>query len=127
LIQKYINNEFDASLTKQLALLLGNRSEVINKVYQAQGKQFLASIVEMIATIDHPSINSVHEENIRLFLEPFLTLDEVKRKGISFCGSYAWGRKAQVIKILEECNINRFKFVKEPIVELAEYTLKSTV
>jgi N-acetylglucosamine kinase-like BadF-type ATPase len=127
LIQKYLNNAFDAPLTEQLALLLGNRSEVINKVYQAQGKQFLASIAEIIATIDHPSINSVHEENIRLFLDPFLTLDAVTMKGISFCGSYAWGRQAQVIKILEECNINRFKFVKEPIVELAEYTVKSTV
>jgi N-acetylglucosamine kinase-like BadF-type ATPase len=127
LIQKYLNNEFDVTLIEQLSLLLGNRSEVINKVYQPQGKTFIASLAATVAHFEHPSINSVHEENIRLFLKPFLNITAVKEKGISFCGSYAWGRQEQVIKILVERNINNYKFVKEPIVDLAEYTLKSTV
>ena len=127
LIQKYLNNDFDESLMEQLTLLLGNRSEVINKVYQPQGKTFIASLAATVAHTDHPSINSVHEENIRLFLKPFLNITAVKEKGISFCGSYASGRQDQVIEILEECNIKCLKFVKEPIVDLAEYTVKSTV
>ena len=125
LIQKYLNNEFDTHLTEDLRLLIGNRAEVMNKVYQPQGKSFIASLAETVANIDHSSIHSVHEENIRLFLDPFI--DAIKEKGISFCGSYAWGRQAQVINILGERNINNYKFVKEPIVDLAEYTLKSTV
>ncbi len=125
LIQKYLNNEFDTHLTEDLRLLIGNRAEVMNKVYQPQGKSFIASLAETVANIDHPSIHSVHEENICLFLDPFI--EAIKEKGISFCGSYAWGRQQQVIKILVERNINNYKFVKEPIVDLAEYTLKSTV
>jgi glucosamine kinase len=125
LIQKYLNNEFNPHLTEELRLLIGNRSEVINKVYQPQGKAYIASLAVIVANIDHPYIHAVHEENIRLFLDPFI--DAIKEKGISFCGSYAWGRQAQVIKILGERNINKYKFVKEPIVDLAEYTLKSTV
>jgi hypothetical protein len=125
LIQKYLNNEFNPHLTEELRLLIGNRTEVMNKVYQPQGKAYIASLAVIVANIDHPSIHAVHEENIRLFLDPFI--DAIKEKGISFCGSYAWGRQAQVIKILGERNINKYKFVKKPIVDLAEYTLKSTV
>jgi N-acetylglucosamine kinase-like BadF-type ATPase len=125
LIQKYLNNQFDTHLTEELRLLIGNRSEVINKVYQPEGKAFISSLAATVANIDHASIHSVHEENIRIFLDPFI--ESIKEKGISFCGSYAWGRQEQVIKILGESNINTYKFVKEPIAELAKYTVKHTV
>lgn len=125
LIQKYLNNQFDAHLSEELRLRIGNRSEVINKVYQPDGKTFISSLAATVANIDHAAIHSVHEENIRIFLDPFV--EAIKEKGISFCGSYAWGRQEQVIKILGECNINTYKFVKEPIAELAKYTVKHTV
>jgi glucosamine kinase len=125
LIQRYLNNQFDAHLTEELRSLIGNRVEVINKVYQPDGKAFISSIAATVANIDQASIHSLHEENIRLFLDPFLEV--IKEKGISFCGSYAWERQEQVIKILGERNIKTYKFVKEPIAELVKYTVKHAV
>ena len=127
LIQKYLNNEFDPDLQSQLNQLLGNRTEVINKVYQSSGKSFVASIAESVSTIVHPSIIAVHEENIQLFLDPFLNLTAVKDNGISFCGSYACGNQELVRKILSKRNIISNTFVKKPIVGLAEYTMKATL
>jgi len=127
LIQKYLNNGFDSDVCSQLTRLIGNRSEIIEKTYQPNGKSFIASIAALVSELDHPSVYAVHEVNMRLFLDPLMEINELKKCGICFCGSYAWGRQEQLKKILSECNINSHKFVKEPIVDLAEYTVRVTL
>ena len=123
LIQKLLNNELSGSLSKELFNLLGNRGEILSKIYSEKGKKFISSIQtsEFITKEELiQEISMIHRENIRLFIQTSLPAI-TKETSISFVGSYA-NFNSKLLE--EELQFNNWKLetvIQKPIQGLAEY------
>lgn len=123
LIQKLLNNELSGSLSAELYQALGNRGEILSKIYSEKGRTFISSIQtnEFITKEELiQEISIIHRENIRLFIQTSLPAI-VKETSISFVGSYAYFHEKLLTEELRFNNWKLVRVIQKPIQGLVEY------
>lgn len=117
LIQKLLNNELSGSLSTALHSTLGNRGEILSKIYSEKGKKFISSIQtnEFITKEELiQEISMIHRENIRLFIQTSLPAI-TKETSISFVGSYAFYNSILLEEELQSYKWKLEKVIQKPI------------
>lgn len=128
LISKYLMGQFSEETMITLSKLLGNRSEILNHVYGNNGKSYLSSLSFLTKGLKETNFEvlSIHEENLRLFVDGCFSVFYRKEKELFIVGSYGFFNQEIVNKILEKHNIKLTKSVQYPIKFLTDYVLKNT-
>ncbi len=124
LLNSLLNHEFDAKLSNDLHSLLGDKTEVLRKVYSSEGKNFISSLALLTKSYNTPFsvIENVHFLNFQHFISKYLDNQNIN---ISIVGSYAFHNKLILKKCLEKNDFNLINCVQYPIKSLTDYILKS--
>ena len=124
LLNSLLNNEFDSKLSNNLFNLLGDKSEIIRKVYSSEGKNFISSLAVLSKELDSPNsvIENIHLINFQSFISKYLN-DKQINNDISIVGSYAFHNKSILIKCLEKNNFNLINCIQYPIISLTDYII----
>ena len=124
LLSSLLNNDFDSELSKDLHFLLGDKSEIFQKVYGSEGKRFISSLAELTKEFNKPNsvIEKIHVLNFQSFISKYLN---EKNKDISIVGSYAYHNKLILKNCLEKNDFNLINCVQYPIIPLIDYILKN--
>lgn len=125
ILNKLLNGLFSIELTTKLYDLLGERSEIFEKMNQSNAKDFLASISKLIGENNSNEIRNVHLFNLEIFIS--LYLKNLKREDrIGVIGSYGFYNQSKLSDLLNNrVNFNP-TFEQYPISKIAEYLSKHT-
>ena len=124
LLSSLLNNEFDLELSNELYSLLGDKSEIVQKVYSSEGKRFISSLAELTKEFNQPNsvIEKIHILNFQSFISKYLN---DKNKDISIVGSYAYHNISILKNCLEKNDFNLINCVQYPIMSLTDYIVKT--
>lgn len=123
LLNKLLNQEIASDIAIKLNEILGNRNEILEKVYSAYGKDFISSIASLTKGL--PELLPLHRENLHLFISKYL-IGKVKNKSISIVGSYGFHFQSIFDEILKSNNLKLEKSIQFPINHLTDYIEKLT-
>lgn len=129
LLSDYMNGAFSQETRTILRERLGDRSEILKKVYGEQGKDYISSLSKI--TSDLKVVNSdillLHFQNINLFVKKYLLGNNLYGRNISFVGSYAYFNKDLLTEILQQHNYKLKNVTQYPINSLTDYIEKMTL
>lgn len=120
LLQNFFNDTFTFECNIEITRLLGDRNTIMQAVYGAKGKDYIASLPLIFVSTIFSEIGSLHEENIRLFIKMYF-IDKQIVKPVHFVGSYAFYNQEILGKVLEENDLKLGSVIKKPIEQLTEY------
>lgn len=123
LLQNYFHDKFTFECNLEITRLLGDRDTVMQAVYGARGKDYIANLPLVFSNTIFSEISSLHEENIRLFIEKYFAEKQIVNP-IHFIGSYAYYNQDLLRQILEENGLKLGNVVRKPISTLTEYHKK---
>lgn len=119
LLFKLLNNDLSHQLQQKLFDIIGDRNEIIGKVYSEDGQTFVSSLAKKISALNSKEIKDLHLANFQLFTEKYLK--GIGGEKIKVVGSYA-NYHADILKqALDEYNISLIGLVERPIDSLTEY------
>lgn len=127
LLNKLLNKEIETETAIKLHEILGNRTEILEKVYSADGKDFISSIASLTKELipNHPEINNLHRQNLELFISNYL-IGKTKDDSISIVGSYGFHFRLIFDELLKSNNLELEKSIQYPIKHLTDYIMKHT-
>jgi glucosamine kinase len=122
LIHNLLNKKLSIELSLHLHSILGDEHGILEHIYGANGKKWIGELAALVGNSDE--IQTLHRENIRLFLK--LHLSQIKKKytEISFVGSYAFHQKDILIEELKQYNLTLRKIAQKPIEEIVDFTVE---
>lgn len=123
LLQNYFNNRFTFECNLEITRLLGDRDTIMQAVYGARGKEYIANLPLVFSTTIFTEISNLHEENIRLYIRMHFIGKQIVSP-INFIGSYAHYNYELLRKVLEENDLKLGKVIKKPIELIADYHKK---
>lgn len=129
LLSDYLNGSFDADTTKSLFELLGDRTEVLKKVYGENGKDYISSMSVLTNALKQTSnqVLEIHKKNINFFIEKYIFKKSEISSTISFVGSYAFFNRDILFEILQNHNYSLKNTLQYPIDSLTDYIEKMTL
>lgn len=122
LIESYLRNELDSETNQLLKTILQDRSILMAQTYSKDGVSFVSSLAVKCQNIESDIIRIIHEQNIQLFRDKYLS-SEIKDIGI--IGSYAKGNETIIKSVFDPIIVSNC--IERPIHLLTEYFLKATV
>jgi glucosamine kinase len=125
LIGAYLNKELESALDLKMKGLVGERGEVLNKVYSAEGRSFLSGLSKSVSGFLNPQILKLQEKNIDLFLELTIPKLTATNGTVYFTGSYAWHNRRLIEDLLKKRGQICGDIVDRPIGKLSEYFLRT--
>ena len=120
-IQKYLDNQCSIEYKELIETTFGNRSFLLEKIYGNDGKKFIGEFQLHTENTDLKlEINSIHRENIELFLTKYLPKNKTIAE-ISFVGSYAFFNEELLKESLLKRGVRLKKTIQKPIYELMKF------
>ncbi len=125
LITKFLKGDFEESTMNLLSKLLGNRSEIMSKVYGEHGKSYLSSLALLVKDFQdtHLEIEKCHYENIDNFLNISLLDSCIDVRDLYVVGSYGYFNQEILKKILATSDIKLIKCIQYPIRFLSDFVI----
>jgi N-acetylglucosamine kinase-like BadF-type ATPase len=125
LITKFLKGDFEESTMNLLSKLLGNRSEIMSKVYGEHGKSYLSSLALQVKGVKghNLEIEKCHYENINNFLKISLSNSCSNITDVYVVGSYGYFNQEILKKILATSDINLIKCIQYPIRFLSDFVI----
>ncbi|MES2799659.1 MAG: hypothetical protein V4638_06555 [Bacteroidota bacterium] len=124
LLKLLLENRLSTELTQEIHIAIGDRSEIISKVYSENGRNFVANLALQFGASESKEIQWIHELNITTFLNSIESLKNLK-KGIAFTGSYAFHQRHLIKEILIGKQVPIINVIQKPIEQITDYFLKS--
>jgi glucosamine kinase len=121
LISQLLNNELHLTFSKYLYQQLGNRENILEKVYGKNGKNWLSSLPIQLNNLEFlKEIEHIHHQNISEFLEKHFQKN-MNLKKMYFVGSYAFHYLEYIKRELLKKNISVSEFIEKPIQKMTNY------
>lgn len=118
LLNQLLNNKFEEQLCSKLHEILGNKEEIINKVYGIHSKQFIGSIAEKTNSLsNNTEMVALHRNNLKIFIETLQTSFK-KNLPVGIIGSYGYNNQTIINELFQSKNIPLPIYISHPIKQL---------
>ncbi len=127
LVNEYLEGRLSDKLMQSIEHTIGDRSDVLSKVYSPKGRDFLAMLSKLFGDGNDPELLLLHEQNLRSFLKVVQQRYAKHDQPIHFTGSYACANQEMIEKLMSDMGLSVGKFIARPIEELPEYFFRTAV
>ncbi len=127
LITKFLKGDFEESTMNLLLKLLGNRSEIMSKVYGEHGKSYLSSLALKVKDLKDSNleIEKCHYENINNFVNTSLLNSCIVARDLCVVGSYGYFNAEILKKLIGSFDIKLIKCIQYPIRFLSDFVIEN--